>query len=73
MERLKNGYRRDFLAIVDKRDFVTFEELSKKLGITTSELIALKGEFEEELRREDDKIRLTARHDMDPPCFEIES
>jgi|ETNmetMinimDraft_35_1059890.scaffolds.fasta_scaffold619839_1 hypothetical protein len=62
-----------FLDIVNGRNFVTFDELSKKLVISVSEMIRLKGNFEDRLMLEDDKIRLTSCPNKHLPGFEIES
>lgn len=60
-----------FKAVVGGRNFVSFDELVKSLGVDRGMLIALKDDFEAALRQRDSKLHLTSRIDLDPPGFEI--
>lgn len=63
-----------FVALVDEKNFVSFNELSKVLGLSTSELVALKTRFEEYLRdHRGEDFRLVSDIDTDLPGFFIES
>ena len=73
MIQQKKSYVLDFELLVKDKNFITFEELSNKLGVTINKIIELKNEFEKQLRLHDDKIRITSRVDLNPPGFEIES
>jgi hypothetical protein len=73
MKQLKEDYVRDFLTVVKDRNFITFDELEEKVGISACEALELKNEFEKQLRLEDSKIRITSRTDLEKPGFEIES
>ncbi|UCD64894.1 MAG: hypothetical protein JSW34_05535 [Candidatus Zixiibacteriota bacterium] len=62
----------EFSRLIKQRNFLPFSELCKHLGLTQAEIIRIKGELEDYLRREDPKARLVSRVDLDPPGFEIE-
>jgi hypothetical protein len=51
------------LPLVRYSNFISFEEITKALGLSLSEIITLKLPLEEALRQEDDKIRVTYRTD----------
>jgi hypothetical protein len=61
------------LTLIKKRNFITFDELEEKIGISAYEALELKDELEKQLRIEDSKIRITSRTDLERPGFEIES
>ena len=63
----------EFVALIQNRNFISFSQLSYELGMLPEEIISLKCEFEEELRREDKKVHLISRIDLEPPGFQIES
>lgn len=60
-----------FEAITAGRNFVTFEELMRRLGVDFDTLLSLKLDFEAALRQRDPKLSLTSRIDLTPPGFEI--
>ncbi len=60
-----------FREAIHNRNYISFEELASKLNVTESQLIALKKDFEDEMRREDRDTALTSRVDLSPPGFEV--
>ena len=73
MTHPKEKYIDDFAAFVKNRNFITFGELTTAIGVPISEILELKNEFEKHLKKEDKKIRITSRSDLEKPGFEIES
>ncbi len=73
MKRAIDQLRHDFAAIVNNRNFITFDELTEAMGIPISKVLEMKREFEDQLRVDDNKIRITSRVDLKKPGFEIET
>ena len=73
MKQSKEECMHDFLTLVKDRNFITFDELEEKIGISACEALELKDEFEKQLRIEDSKIRIISRTDLERPGYEIES
>jgi len=63
------GHR--FLAACEGRTFISFRELSERLGISVDEIIARKLALEAYLKTAEPDSDLTSRVDLDPPGFEI--
>lgn len=62
---------REFLLACEGRTFVTFRELSKRLGVSVGELLTIKPILEAHLKSKEPDVSLTSRMDLDPPGFEI--
>jgi hypothetical protein len=62
---------RQFLLACEGRTFITFHELSAKLGISVPKILSVKLDLEAYLKSVEPDSSLTSRMDLDPPGFEI--
>ncbi len=54
-------------------NYVSFEGMPNGTGLTVNEFVDLKPELERRLRRQDPKLSLTSRMDLDPPGFFVDA